>query len=258
MNRFAHLLRRNVVLCLVVATAAICAQSANAQPRLLKKANGADPLRPGAIVRHGGGLMMLPDWLTVEPVARQPAPDQPGGPDTAVEDDDDAIEADPHAVADDRAGQFADRWRGRISDDAFNRRVFGRLDVTAAWQQLDERLRSEIRSLDNTYGFTSSQKQKLLVAGRGDMKRLFDRIQERRLKLTSRVAIDVESVGDLSRDFSEATGGISANIRSGPFGRGSLFAKTLNRTITLDQVAEYEKRKQEGAVVTHSWDLRVR
>jgi len=245
MSRCNSLLRRGIGLWLIVVTAAICAELANAQQR------------DRQMVRHRGGLIILPDWLTVEPVASQRAPDQANGV-NAADDDDEVLQANAIAIANAGLARFPDRWRGRISDDAFNQRVFGHVDATGAHQHLDERLRAEIQSVGDRYGLTASQRQKLLLAGRGDIKRLFDRIEERRLQLTARVAEDVDSVRELSRDFSDASGNVSASFRFGPFGRGSLFAKMLNRTITPEQVAEFEKQKREGAVVTHNSDLRVR
>ena len=50
-------------------------------------------------------------------------------------------------------------------------------------ERLERRLAWEIKRLDQFYGLTAEQKKKLEVAGRGDIKRLFERIRAREERL---------------------------------------------------------------------------
>ena len=67
----------------------------------------------------------------------------------------------------------------------FDELVFGKRDSAAARRELNRHLRQKIAETDLVCGLTERQRQKLSLAGRGDLKRLFDRIDERRRKLLS-------------------------------------------------------------------------
>ncbi|MGE5191319.1 MAG: hypothetical protein ACM3U2_02385, partial [Deltaproteobacteria bacterium] len=117
----------------------------------------------------------------------------------------------------------------------------------------------DVDELTGNYGLTAAQKQKLQLAGRGDIKRMFDRIEDSRRRLQAQVVQDIEGVQRLCVQMSQESSALRAGIRKGPFGEGSLFAKTLKSALTAEQIAGYEKRKRDHpVVVTHSWDLRVR
>ncbi len=185
------------------------------------------------IVRHNGGLLMLPDWLTVET---------------------DAVD-DPEENA-----QRGTGWRARISDAGFDRAVFPAFsDAEAARKELLARLAQDVDELSGKYGLTAAQKQRLHLAGRGDIKRMFDRVDDARRRLQAEVVDDIGGLQKLSARMSQESRVLRTGIRMGPFGEGSLFAKTLKNALTADQIAAYEQRKRDRpVVVTHSWDLRVR
>jgi hypothetical protein len=108
------------------------------------------------------------------------------------------------------------------------------------------------------YGLTTAQRQKLHLAGRGDIQRLFDQVEESRQRLQSQVIHDVAGLRKLEEDFATASADLRAGIKQ-PFGNGSLFSKTLKSTLTTKQIAAYEEWKRNApAVVRRHWDLWVR
>ena len=70
-----------------------------------------------------------------------------------------------------------------LNDAQFDQWVFGNMGVAnaaAARNQLDSLLTLHVEDLERTCGLTPVQKKKLLLAGRGDIKRFFDRVEERK------------------------------------------------------------------------------
>jgi hypothetical protein len=89
---------------------------------------------------------------------------------------------------------------------------------------LEAILQSTIERAARAHRLTEAQRAKLRLAGRGDIKRFFDQVEERRSAFeidrrsfrTGHAAL--QRLGDLSQIYHE-----------GPFGNGSLFVKTLRR-----------------------------
>ena len=94
-----------------------------------------------------------------------------------AQDDDDEEEVPAQAVV---------NMNGFIINDAqFDQWVFGNMGVAnagVARNKLDSLLTLNVDDLERTCGLTPVQKKKLLLAGRGDIKRFFDRIEDMRKK----------------------------------------------------------------------------
>ena len=150
-----------------------------------------------------------------------------------------------------------DGWPVRISDAAFDLHVFGRTENAALSMKKDlhSRLGHFVDDLTDRYGLTSVQKQKIYLAGRGDIHRLLACAEDLRLLLRSDV-IHNDDLAELNWKFERELNTLRPKLRN-PFGRGSLIAKTLNNTLTSDQIAAYEKWKHNSIVpVTRNWDLK--
>jgi hypothetical protein len=115
-------------------------------------------------------------------------------------------------------------------------RVFGEgTDREAGHVQLDTLLRQRIAIVDHICHLTENQKRKLQLAGRGDSKRLFDRIDE----IGSRIELAgddrekayelLEMAHSLQHDF----------IKPGFSGDGSMFMKSLEQLLTEEQAVKY-------------------
>lgn len=107
---------------------------------------------------------------------------------------------------------------------------------------LDFALAARIRELDRDCDLTLGQERKLRLAGRGETRRLFDRIGEarRRLVLAGDDANQIRAV------LKEAAP-LRAALDSDPFGEGSPFGKALKTTLDGTQVAKYEMVLREEA-----------
>jgi hypothetical protein len=210
---------------LPVALAVLCPERLKAQEAARGPAKAAmRRLGNQSIVMNNGRPEILPEWIEVD-------------------------------VTDDEPG-----WRASVSDAAFDQLIFGpSANAEVVRQNLDVVLREDLEYLTDKYGLTAVQKQKLHLAGKGDLERLFDEVEDFRRAAQSQVIREVADLQKSSKDFSRESARLRPKIHTGPFGKGSLLAKTLKGSLTADQIAAYETWKQDrSAVVTRSWDLRVR
>ncbi len=123
----------------------------------------------------------------------------------------------------------------RLSDEQFEQMIFGK-DLAAARKYLASRLDWELTRTDRVYHLTPVQRKKLEIAGKGSMKRLFDRFDEAKEKL-HQAGGDFNQIGPMLQDFQPFQQGQHAYL----FGEESIFAKTLKNTLTADQIATHAK-----------------
>jgi hypothetical protein len=132
-------------------------------------------------------------------------------------DDDDQLPARPVMPVDLRTAALG---RGN-----FDRWLFAREPSERARQEhLTDILDAKINIAATAHHLTDRERAKLRLAGRGDIKRFFDEVQKRR--------------DDFEIERREFNAGVAAlrrldtllpSYREGPFGTGSLFAKTLHK-----------------------------
>ena len=68
-----------------------------------------------------------------------------------------------------------------LSDELFDQWAFGgRMTGNTIRNKLDSLLTMQIEEIDRSCTLTEAQKNKLRLAGRGDMKRFLDRVEEKR------------------------------------------------------------------------------
>jgi hypothetical protein len=137
--------------------------------------------------------------------------------------------------------------RFRISDRSLDQWLFGAGNDAASARQLGEaRLRSRIGYIDQICGLGAHQRKKLEVAGRGDIKRFFDRVDEIReeLRLAER---DVDRIRWLMSDAQAHC----SRFRDRPFDEETLFGKTLRTILDAEQTARYRRSWSEGRLKAH-------
>lgn len=144
-----------------------------------------------------------------------PAPPAPDDED----DEDDEPPRPRHAVA--RFNLNA----AVVEPENFDRWVFAEEpSERARLRHLEDVLRARIEAVARKQELTESQRAKLRIAGKGDIKRFFDRVEERRTafekeRQTFRTGLAaLRRLEELERIY-----------REGPFGEGSLFVKTLRK-----------------------------
>ncbi len=142
------------------------------------------------------------------------------------------------------------RKNNEIHLDSF---IFGNLGVGSAEatrSQFESQLTLHVEELARIVELGPPQKKKLLLAGRGDMKRYFDRIEEVRQKYLSDPNFQFNArVQQIWQDLQP----LQTSHNSGLFGEGSLFAKTKHATLTPDQARKAEEVERER-MLYHYWN----
>jgi hypothetical protein len=121
-----------------------------------------------------------------------------------------------------------------IGDPIVYQRVFG-IDAIGARRQLDSLLRKKIASVDLICRLTDAQKQKLLLAGGADNKRLLERVEKIETQF-QHVKNDSDKIKELVQEIELLKRGLNNPRLSND---GSLFVKVLPKTLTAEQLARY-------------------
>jgi hypothetical protein len=117
--------------------------------------------------------------------------------------------------------------------------VFGRFGGSAvARTRFDSALALRIDDLERVCGVTEAQKKKLKLAGRGDIKRIFDRVEELKRK-------SLQNQNDPNNNIWQTIQPLQVEVNAGLFGDASIFQKTIKRTLDGDQAARYDSLMRE-------------
>ena len=131
--------------------------------------------------------------------------------------------------------------RFELPEEQFDQWVFeGRGDVAAQRARLESLLRLHLDQLDRICRLTEPQRRKLQLAGRGDVTRFFDRVEVVRVKFRA-VRKDQNKVGEIFQEIQP----LQQSLQAGMFQDTSLLYKTLQRTLTAEQLAGFAKVDQE-------------
>jgi hypothetical protein len=117
-------------------------------------------------------------------------------------------------------GENLDRWQ--FADEASER---------TRQRHVEDILRAKIEAAARKHRLDARQRAKLRVAGRGDIKRFFDQVEDRRRDFEKERRSFRSGLAALRR-----LDPLTPIYQQGPFGDDSLFAKTLHR-INEDQKA---------------------
>jgi hypothetical protein len=153
-----------------------------------------------------------------------------GGPSARAQDDDDEDEAPAPPAP---VNGFA------MNDAQFDQWVFGNMGAAnagVARSKLDSLLTLQVDDLERTCSLTLVQKKKLMLAGRGDIKRFFDRIEDIRKKF-SKNRNDQNQWGQVWQEIQP----LRNAFNSGFFDGGeSIFSKAIKATLKAEQVEKHE------------------
>ena len=125
--------------------------------------------------------------------------------------------------------------------DQMDQWVFGRYGGSGgARNKLDSSLLLRISDLERTCGITELQKNKLRLAGRGDIKRFFDKVEELKRKFQ-------HGQNNPNANIWQEIQPLQVELNTGLFGDDSLYAKTIRRTLNQEQAARFESVSHERA-----------
>jgi hypothetical protein len=110
--------------------------------------------------------------------------------------------------------------------------IFGGNNADAIRKRIEAALAQNIKRFDQKYGLTAAQKKKLELAGRYDMKRFFDGVEETKAEYR-RVKGDWNQVGNRIFELQRVHNQVFTEL----FGDESMLAKTLKKTLTVEQIA---------------------
>ncbi len=120
-----------------------------------------------------------------------------------------------------------------VSDDQFDQWIFGSSRTARAGRsRLESLLVLQVEDVATMCALSPSQKQKLLLAGRGDIKRFLDQVEEKR-KLLVHIKNDQNKFNESYQQILP----LQAALRSGLFNEGSLYWKTVHRVLPETELA---------------------
>jgi hypothetical protein len=133
--------------------------------------------------------------------------------------------------------------RVALFSGTFDELVYGRgSNAAGAQARLEVCLEQKLDKLDRIVGLTDAQRQKLQLAGRGDLKRLFDRAEELRVMCDRFDEIaDANQFHRWTKDLKSGAGALRHSFDSGPFDADSLMAKCMKSALTAEQAAKYAR-----------------
>lgn len=124
-----------------------------------------------------------------------------------------------------------------VAEEQFDQWVFGNLrNTTSAREHLKSKLAMQVDEIDRISKLNDAQKAKLRLAAAGDLKRVFERIEEKR-KQFQLVRTDQQKFGAFYQEIQP----LQQSLQQGIFGDGSLFSKTITRTLDSEQNERYQK-----------------
>jgi hypothetical protein len=197
--------------------------------------------------------------ITHRPADARPAPGRNVRGRNRISDEPELIVEYEELLAGDAAGDFDEpdsdleltggrRLRARIPVGTLDQLVFGNgQNAENGRRRLDALLNQKIIAVDQFCQLTENQKQKLQLAGRGDIKRFTDRVESLRPAFQQVHVIvdenDAREVSTWAGKLAWDTKTLRSTLGLGLFEDGSLFAKTLRSSVAADQFAAYDAAK---------------
>lgn len=130
--------------------------------------------------------------------------------------------------------------RVMYTDENFDQWVFGGRNLSAIRSHLDSLLALQIEAADRACKLSDAQKAKLKLAGKGDVKHFFDRVAEKKRQFQL-VKNDQNKIGEIFNEIQP----LQLTLNSGPYDDGSIFFKTIRKTLDASQVDGYENVVRE-------------
>lgn len=139
------------------------------------------------------------------------------------------------------------------TDEQFDQWVFQQYgNASTARVRLKESLELYTENVDQACGLSDAQKQKLRLAGQGDIERFFRKFKKVKTKFQA-IRNDQQKVNQIFQDISP----LQAKLATGIFDRDSLLQKCLVNTINREQFLKYLKVDEERQRFHHEAEIGV-
>ena len=112
---------------------------------------------------------------------------------------------------------------------------------------LDARLALKVDEIEKICKVSPSQKEKLRLAGRGDMKRFLEQVEKKRREFEE-IRRDQNKFGQFYQEIQP----LRTTFQSGLFGDGSFFSKALRKTLDGAEAARFEANIRERAAFRYA------
>jgi hypothetical protein len=126
----------------------------------------------------------------------------------------------------------------------------GEPSIDEVKKHFESRLKSKVDQIARGCRLNPPQKDKLLLAGRGDIVHLLDRIQDEQKQFEIVTGDDDGQIGNV--DVHAVGDPVTELTIAGPFEDGSLFAKTMKRELSMEQLlslAATDEIKRSGGSI---------
>ena len=141
-----------------------------------------------------------------------------------------------------------------LSDDQFDQWVFGAPRNSGGGRnKLDTLLTLQVEDVARVCRLTEIQKKKLQLAGHGDIKRFFEKVDEKRKKF-EKVKTDQNKVSEIYQELLP----LRSTLQSGLFNEGSFYSKTLRTVLTDEDAVTYQKLVHQKKPLSLSCQDRAR
>jgi hypothetical protein len=134
--------------------------------------------------------------------------------------------------------------QAQFNPEQIDQWVFSRWGGAVATRaRLDANLELRIDDLDRACSITEVQKKKLKLAGLGDIKRYYDRVEDLKRKYATSA-----KQGNFNNNIWQEMQPLQIELNNGIFDDDSIFVKTVKNTLSEDQAKRYEDLMRRRAV----------
>jgi len=152
----------------------------------------------------------------------------------------------------DAAGTLKDGVELRVREGKCRGVVFWSLEKEGPrLDKLERLLETRVLQISRVFGLPPEQQEKLRLAGKGDIRRLRQRLAGD-LELQNPFVVENEDSIETLRwlaGIASKVADLGDELQEDPFLEGSLLAKVLRHQLTPEQIAEYEQRELKLRVV---------
>ena len=125
-------------------------------------------------------------------------------------------------------------------------------NASGARRRLDSTLTLQVEDIERACRLTKTQKKKLQLAGRGDIKRFFDRYEtvKQKAQFMKRDQQDLQEILRVIRP-------LQMTLQAGLFNDDSLLVKSLPNTLSDEQLAPYDAMARERRAFRHRANIEL-